>query len=375
MISTGSLLNVYMYESKQLLGEFTSLLSAGQKAGSFSSDQLATVMRILHTIKGSSAMLGLTAVTGLVHSLEDVYAYLNRSDGQSRHFQAIINLSYRTVVEIEAKTVRLRRGDEPTGDASPLTDQIHALYSSISSTEPDEDGKVVDIVQAAIPGTHSRESREATLPAAQSDSPQFEPSSPRMAEIAPLFFIMEHLVGGLAAKTGKKAAFYTLGKNTRLDKRIQNKLADPLMHIVRNAMDHGIEPKSDRVAAGKNPTGRVTLKAHRHGDTIVIMVLDDGRGLDKQALIAQAIALGQLAAPADDISDAQAFELIFGLGISTKSEITALSGRGIGMNAARDSVTRLGGTITASSTPRRGTCIKITVPQTLFTADETQHRS
>jgi two-component system chemotaxis sensor kinase CheA len=141
-------------------------------------------------------------------------------------------------------------------------------------------------------------------------------------------------------------------------------LIDPLMHIVRNALDHAIEPPEERRAAGKDPEGCVRIEAFHRGNHVVIAVSDDGKGIDLEALRTRAESRG-VVRPGEVLGDAETLDLLFAPGISTRAEVTETSGRGVGMDVVRHNLTRLGGVVDVESTPGRGTKVSMTLPITL----------
>jgi two-component system chemotaxis sensor kinase CheA len=154
------------------------------------------------------------------------------------------------------------------------------------------------------------------------------------------------------------------GADTELDKLIVEALVDPLMHVVRNALDHAIESPEDRRAAGKDPEGLLAIEALQRGNHVVIAVRDDGRGIDLAALRTRAEAKG-LVQPDEVLSERETLELIFAPGLSTRDEVTETSGRGVGMDVVRSNLAALGGVVDVESTKGRGTTITMTLPITL----------
>jgi two-component system, chemotaxis family, sensor kinase CheA len=188
--------------------------------------------------------------------------------------------------------------------------------------------------------------------------------SMRMLPVGQLFQRMARLVRDLSRKAGKHVELETAGEETELDKTIAEELADPLMHMVRNAIDHGIETSEVRAAAGKNPTARVRLAAHHQGGQIVVEVSDDGRGLDREKILAKARQKG-LVAEGAQLSSNEIFHLIFEPGFSTAAQVTDISGRGVGMDVVRRHVKKLRGRIDIQSTAGQGTTFFIKLPLTL----------
>ena len=170
-----------------------------------------------------------------------------------------------------------------------------------------------------------------------------------------------------AAKLGKEIELITEGESTELDKSLTERIIDPLTHLVRNSLDHGIEPPEAREAAGKPRTGRLTLSARHQGGNILIEVSDDGAGLDRDRLLAK--ARENSLAVSDAMSDDEVWQLIFAPGFSTAKEVTDVSGRGVGMDVVKRNIQGMGGHVQIMSTPGEGTTIRIVLPLTLAILD------
>jgi two-component system chemotaxis sensor kinase CheA len=190
----------------------------------------------------------------------------------------------------------------------------------------------------------------------------------RMVPISFVFSRFPRLVHDISTKLGKKIELKLVGENTEVDKAIVELISDPLVHLIRNSLDHGIEMPADRLAAGKPETGTIELNAYHRGGHIVIEVIDDGRGLDGKKLIAKAVEKG-LIDENSILGDKQAFELIFMPGFSTAESITDISGRGVGMDVVRRNIQSLGGNIEIISDFGKGTTISIHLPLTLAIID------
>ncbi len=188
----------------------------------------------------------------------------------------------------------------------------------------------------------------------------------RMVPVEQLFRRFPRVVRDVAKQCGKDVALELSGQNTDLDKGILDALAEPLMHLVRNSVDHGIEPADERLPAGKPARGTIYLNAYHQGTQVVIEVRDDGRGIDPVELRTRAIEKGILKPEeAKRLTDQETFNLIFESGFSTASEVTEVSGRGIGMDVVRTVLDRLKGTVNVSSQKGRGTTIQLRAPLTL----------
>ncbi len=192
----------------------------------------------------------------------------------------------------------------------------------------------------------------------------------RMVEIGETFARFQRVVRDTARELGKDIALQIQGADTELDKSMVESIADPLMHLVRNAMDHGLEPAQARLAAGKPAQGTLRLSAGHDAGSIVIEVADDGGGLSRERIVAKAIERGLIDSEhAADMSDADVWQLIFEPGFSTADKITDLSGRGVGMDVVRRNIDAIRGSIDIDSKPGQGTAIRLRLPLTLAIID------
>ncbi|SFB22614.1 CheA signal transduction histidine kinase [Collimonas sp. OK607] len=189
----------------------------------------------------------------------------------------------------------------------------------------------------------------------------------RMMQMDYVFSRFPRLVRDLTDKLGKQVQLVTFGKATELDKSLIERIIDPLTHLVRNSLDHGIEKPEQRIAAGKDPVGQLLLSAQHQGGNIVIEVSDDGAGLNREKILAKAIQQGM--AISDTISDDEVWQLIFAPGFSTAEKITDVSGRGVGMDVVKRNIQEMGGHVEISSRQGNGTTTKIVLPLTLAILD------
>ena len=190
----------------------------------------------------------------------------------------------------------------------------------------------------------------------------------RMLPIKFSFSRFPRLVRDLCQKLNKKVNLELLGEQTELDKTVLEKIGDPLVHIVRNSLDHGIESPKERREAGKDETGTLTLNAFHAGGNIVIEVQDDGAGINRDKILSKAIEQG-LVSESDDLSDDEINNLIFHPGLSTAKEVSDVSGRGVGMDVVRRNIMDLGGTVGIHSKPGLGSTLTIRLPLTLAILD------
>jgi two-component system chemotaxis sensor kinase CheA len=190
----------------------------------------------------------------------------------------------------------------------------------------------------------------------------------RAQPIGSVFSRVPRILRELTQSTGKHVRLDVSGESTELDKTVIERLGEPLTHLIRNAVDHGIEESDQRVAAGKSPEGTLTLSAEHRSSRIVIRIADDGRGIDRERVLAKAIEKGLV--PADvQLSKEEIDQLIFAPGFSTAQTVSNISGRGVGMDVVRQNVKDLGGRITIESEPGKGTAFILTMPLTLAISD------
>lgn len=188
----------------------------------------------------------------------------------------------------------------------------------------------------------------------------------RMLPIGRVFNKFPRMVRDLSRDLGKEIDLVISGEETELDKSIVEEIGDPLVHLIRNACDHGVESKEDRVAAGKPEKGTVELKAYNEGNHIVVEIKDDGKGMDPDVLRSKAVEKGIISErEADSMTDKEAYGLIFKAGFSTAKVVTNVSGRGVGMDVVKTNIEKLNGIIDVESTHGEGTTLKLKIPLTL----------
>jgi two-component system chemotaxis sensor kinase CheA len=185
----------------------------------------------------------------------------------------------------------------------------------------------------------------------------------RMIPVEAVLLRFPRLVRDLSVKLSKQVELELIGKDTELDRSVVDSLGDPLVHLIRNSLDHGLEGPAEREAAGKSPTGKVQIEARHAGGNVVISVKDDGRGIDAERVARKARERGLIGDEPIDL--ARATELLFHPGFSTSDTTSDISGRGVGMDAVRVAIRELGGEVTLTSEPGKGTCAEIRLPLTL----------
>jgi two-component system chemotaxis sensor kinase CheA len=190
----------------------------------------------------------------------------------------------------------------------------------------------------------------------------------RMVPVQRVFQKMTRLVRDVAQKAGKEVELVITGGETELDRNVVEAMSDPLVHMVRNSIDHGIEPSEQRSKAGKSRIGTVHLKAEHKGGNILIQISDDGRGLNKEKIVRKAIENG-VVREGQELSEQEIFRLIFHAGLSTAEKVTDISGRGVGMDVVKRDIEALRGRVDIASTPGQGTVFSIVLPLTLAVID------
>ncbi len=246
-------------------------------------------------------------------------------------------------------------------------DQLMAVVGEIVITEtmvtasPDlrgiEDAKLDNFYKSA------RQLRKLT------DELQDISMSLRMVPVSGTFQKMRRIVRDMGQKLGRKAQLNIIGEDTEIDKTIVDAISDPIMHIVRNSMDHGIEPDEQmRIDAGKDPVGEITLSAQNTGSEVIIKIEDDGMGVDCDAVLRKALRQG-LASPDVEYSQREIMNFLMMPGFSTNQEVTEFSGRGVGMDVVKKNVETVGGVVTMSSEKGKGSCTTLKIPLTTAIMD------
>jgi two-component system chemotaxis sensor kinase CheA len=276
-----------------------------------------------------------------------------------QHFASKPEVDSALVEQEHLKKVR-ERSEIATGSIRVASDKLDALVDLV--------GELVTI-QARLAQT-SLQIRDGAL---SSVSEQFDrlisqlrdnTMSIRMLPIGSTFNKFRRVVRDLSSELGKEAELVTEGADTELDKTVIERLGDPLVHIIRNSVDHGVERPEDRERAGKPRVGVIKLAARHSGAYVMIQVSDDGKGLDRDAIRAKAIERGMLS-PSQELSEQELYQLIFEPGFSTAKEVTTVSGRGVGMDVVKREIDSLGGSVQLASAAGSGTTITLKIPLTL----------
>jgi two-component system chemotaxis sensor kinase CheA len=533
-ISNEPLLDMYIFETEQLLEQLEQLMLNSEKADGFSKDTIDEVFRIMHTIKGSSAMMMFNAVSNLAHCVEDLFYILRNEEHEGNFSSYITDLVFEAIDFIKQEVERARSDDGVEGDPSDLINIIkehindlkfitsatvdtgntsqsgddpdvpkHAFkavlhfeedcemeniraYSVVHHLQDvaseishipedlsaDESSEVIkkdgfliffrsdldhgqiqevllqtiflkDLSLTELDAGEFIQSHEEKKPAENNSIEQSNPAkttkapnaketqlssshqsilsvdvskldklmdlvgemviaeamviqnpdlaglelnsfqkaaqrldkitkeiqdmvmSIRMVSLAATFQKMNRIVRDMCKKLEKEATLVIIGEETEVDKNIIEHISDPLMHLVRNALDHGIESAKERQAAGKDKCGTITLEAKSAGSDVLIVVRDDGRGLSRDKILMKAQEKGLIHKPESEMNDREVFNLILHPGFSTKDSVTEYSGRGVGMDVVAKNIEAIGGSVLVDSTPNAGTTITLKIPLTL----------
>jgi two-component system chemotaxis sensor kinase CheA len=340
------------------------------------------IFRAAHNVKGLARMLGFRALSELAHVAEELLQRLR--DERLRPSRPVVSILLSSVDglrDLLAESCRTGTAAEAASGPSARSAGAGASAATGASSRSlrvdlQRLDRVIDLLGEIIiararldallaGGGDSGQAHEAHRDADRLHAElRDQLMDLRMVPLAPTLRGYERSVRDVAASTGKTAALTVEAEGVEIDATLTDKLRDPLMHIVRNAVDHGIEPPDERRAAGKDPCGQIRLRTRRENSTIVVEISDDGRGLRRSKLLAKGRQLG-LVGERDEPADAELWALIFHAGFSTAEKITDVSGRGVGMDVVRRNVESLRGEIAIQSEEGRGTTITIRIPMTL----------
>ena len=400
-IDKDTLMNIFLAEAEEDLSAMSEALVALESSPEDRS-LVNTIFRGAHTLKGNAATLGVEPVVELAHMVEDLLDHLRSeryavtpglitllltcvdalqamisaaaSDPDStpaaeRSLLAALRLAIETGehVETAAEHVTSVMSGEKRNDTLRVRlrklDAMMNLAGEVAITR----GRLRELVERL---------REAPLELTEtvdlldrlSIDLQEQITDVRMVPVQPVFQQQVRIARDLARAGGKSVQVRFEGDDVELDTAVVDQIRDPLVHMVRNAIDHGIEDPARRAAAGKSPTGTIVLRAFRDGGMVVIQVADDGAGIDKRRVAERARATG-LIGPHDEPTTEQIHSLIFAPGFSTASAVTELSGRGVGMDVVQRNISGLRGTVSVDSVSGKGTTVTVRLPLTLAIID------
>jgi two-component system chemotaxis sensor kinase CheA len=406
-IDLSALLGEYRDEARHQLDVLDAALLELERAGALSDPGSAEMLRALHTLKGNSAMMGFGALRDAVHALEGVLRSPPRA-----WTEAELDPLFITAAALRAAVEHAGTDDEGasferlTGAAATLPTPTTGVPHPATAAAAPISGPTADPPHAAadellrVPLSkldsllnqvgelvQAVDSLGAELHAARDALAQLGLQRPLTDEVERLDRITDVIRGGvmqlrlvpvrrvfsrfpsmvrdLARAAGKQVRVVLEGEDTELDKSTIDALAEPLLHLVRNAVDHGIGTPEERTAMGKPAEGTITLRARQSGDVVFIEVEDDGHGLDHAAIVTRAREIGRLAPDAPEPLPEEIGALIFIPGFSTRREASAVSGRGIGLDVVRERVARLRGALEVEDLPGEGTRFVLRLPLTV----------
>jgi two-component system chemotaxis sensor kinase CheA len=358
--------------------------------------RLDSIFRFVHTVKGNCGFFDFPRLEALSHAAEDALADVRA--GRRNPDGPLVSAVLAIIDRIGEMVVAIEAGTEfPAGDDSAL---IQALapgtdtLAPVATTVAEAQGKItaprtirlsVELLDRVMSGVSDMVLARNELARRLRETPTdvtvdgaFERLSSiiaemrdaitrtRMQRVENLFVALPRMVRDLSAELGKQVLVDIAGGDVELDREMIEMIRDPLTHIIRNAVDHGIETPSDRLKAGKREIGILFISARQSGNQILIDIQDDGRGIDGRKLVEKAIAAGTLTkADAAALTPREQQALIFEAGLSTAREVTSISGRGVGMDVVRSNVERIGGIVEVDSKSGTGTRMTLRVPLTL----------
>ncbi len=419
------LLADFIAESRDSLGASEASLLALEQSPD-DAEALNTVFRAFHTIKGTSAFLGLARLTAFAHAAESLLARVREGavpyaatcaelalrsvdmltlllaavegaaraggagtalalpDGYTRLSQSLADYQSRGPAEgppveresgerrqEERRREDRRRADTLAGGEQFLrvrTDRLDRLVDMVSELVIAQAMIAGDDTLVAAAGAHHELAKKLAHAGKIVRGLQELSIGMRMVPLRATFQKLTRLVRDLSAAVGKPVDFVTEGEDTEIDRSLVELVGDPLVHMVRNAIDHGIESPGERAASGKPPRGTLRLSAYHAGGSVVVELADDGRGLDRARIVRKAVEKGLIVGEGG-FSDADVFRLVFAPGFSTADAVTELSGRGVGMDVVRRNVERVRGRVDIASHAGEGSTFAMRLPLTLGVTD------
>jgi two-component system, chemotaxis family, sensor kinase CheA len=411
-IDLDQLLGIFREQSIQIVDEMTQdLLTLESRTAD--DEAMTRLRRGAHTIKGDSACVGLEGVARITHKIEDAFAAA--LEGQIAFNRRSVDVMLESLDAVRAAIGGEEVGDVGRETVEALIEALCGIENNVEVSRPAQRAEVGNPASSSAAQGESKHRRAyvrvesakvdallnlaSEMVIARSVINQIEPELERefsknelVGRLATASTQMGRLIGELqksvlkmrmvtidhvfrrfarpmrelAGERGKEFELEIVGGETELDRTLVDLLYEPLLHLLRNAVDHGLETMEERRHAGKPEIGRIVTRAYHEGNQVVVEVTDDGRGIDIAAVKARAIRCGALSKQeADYMPDEHAIELVFTQGVSTAEEITQLSGRGIGMAAVKSAVEQLRGTIAVESDAGKGTCFTLRLPLTL----------
>jgi two-component system, chemotaxis family, sensor kinase CheA len=396
---------LFLMEVKEHLQNINDCLISYEK-NSEETERLDEIFRSAHTIKGSSAMMGYDDISKLTHAMEDAFDLLRKG---SKMPPGLMDLIFGSLDLIENRIKDLENGVDKAIDLLDREDRIRDAFKGIESNEkpsqPVENKKsssnsskqdqfklqsiksirvqtteldrLMNLIGELVinKGQLTQILSHHTIPEVKHTLENVDRLSTelqdivthiRMVPVGQVFNRFPRLVRDLSHQKGNQVSFIMDGKDIELDRKVLEEIGEPLIHLLRNAVDHGIEEPSVREAQGKKPEGTIRLSASRNQDHIMIIVEDDGAGIDPEKIKEKALREKILSeAEINALTDEQLISLIMINGFSTAKDVTEVSGRGVGMNVVKNKIEALGGSIILESTKGEGSRFALKLPMTL----------
>lgn len=372
---------LFASESRDHLAALTDALTAlgPARARGAASEEIGAAFRAVHSIKGMAAAMGYHEVQALAHALEssldavrgDVTAVtpplvaqlVADADRLAHAVESVVAPPQAVPTDVPRGAAAAQLVRIQAGRLDALLDLAGELEIARSRLE-----REARLVGAGGPGQDTGLGGAVAQVARLVTALRDEVATARMVPAAEVFERFPRLVRETARELGREVEFTVEADGVELDRSMLDRVGDPLLHLLRNAVDHGLEPVAERTAAGKPRAGRLTLSARRDGGVVVLCVADDGRGIDSARVVARAVAAGILPAGAHHLSGAELLDVLAHPGFSTADRVTLVSGRGVGLDVVAATVRRMGGTVELSTAPGRGTTVLLRLPLTLTTA-------
>lgn len=386
------MLKPYLEEANEKISELNEGMLDYEQEGS--AEGLKLMFRASHTLKSSSASMGLDNISELAHKMEDVFDELR--DGGLEPDSDTYDLLYKSIDTLEEMVEHVEEESAaPDIEVNELIDKLKKAEEGeefeVETESQDEDFGGVSEIKVSVSrldklmnlvGELLIKEKEINRIAEKHDIDELssemdqmrrlgedirsEVSDARMIPVSQVFDRFPRTVRDLTQRTEKDVDFEIEGSDLRMDRTIIEELGEPIIHMLRNAVDHGIEPPEERRDGGKDPEGSILLKAQREGNSAKITVKDDGRGVDTEEVVAKAIDKGVITREqAEDMAREEKLDLLFNSDMSTNEEVTELSGRGVGMSVVKTTVQKLHGSYSIESEIGEGTKVSMKLPLSL----------
>lgn len=381
------LLSVFRDQAAQIIDQMSQDLLEVE-SGADDPELLSRLRRAAHTLKGDASCIGLERVAELAHKMEDVFEALAAS--QLAAEPGLINLLFESIEEInravcgqvvgDVRKEALERFAAPAAKGAvgrvaglqPAREMVRVEASRLDALMNLAGEMIIvrSLMNQLLPELErSFPKNDLVLKVSGSAQRmskliaqlQNDVLAMRMVQIGQVFRRYVRPIRELAAELGKQVEVEFVGADTELDRALVDLIYEPLLHLLRNAVDHGLEPPEERIQVGKPPQGRIRVRAFHQGSQIVVQVSDDGRGIDPDKIRSKAAQMGLDGA----LSEKEALELIFQPGFSTADQVTMISGRGVGLSAVKSFVESLRGSLSLSSQPGLGTTFELRLPARL----------